>query len=56
MNLVEDGERWRIEAPGKDRARIAYANEEDGRLVLTLEADPEHETRLTHHLPASALK
>jgi hypothetical protein len=56
MNLVENGEKWRIERPAKERARLAYANEEDGRPVLSLEADPEHETRLTYHLPSSALK
>jgi hypothetical protein len=38
MKLVEDGGRWRIEGPGNDRARIAYASEKDGELVFTLEA------------------
>jgi len=37
MNLIEVGGRWRIEGSGKDRARIAYASEKDGQLVLTLE-------------------
>jgi hypothetical protein len=36
MKLVADGRGWRIEGPGKERACIAYASEEDGRLVLTL--------------------
>jgi hypothetical protein len=36
MTLVEDGDRWRIEGAGKERAHVAYANERDGRLVLTL--------------------
>lgn len=39
MRLVEDGEKWRIEGPGKERARIAWASEEHGRLVLTLQAE-----------------
>jgi hypothetical protein len=43
MRLVEDGEKWRIEGPGKERARVAYASEEDGRLILTFEAEGEHE-------------
>jgi len=37
MRLVADGDSWRIEGPGKERARIAYASEEDGRLVLSLQ-------------------
>jgi hypothetical protein len=39
MELVEDGEGWRIEGAGKERARIAYATEEGGRLVLTVQAE-----------------
>jgi hypothetical protein len=37
MRLVENGEGWQIEGSGKERARIAYASEEEGRLVVTLE-------------------
>jgi len=37
MRLVEDGEGWRIEGPGKERARIAYASEKQAQLVLTLQ-------------------
>jgi glycosyltransferase involved in cell wall biosynthesis len=37
MQLVADGKQWRIEGTGKERARIAYASERDGRLVYTLE-------------------
>jgi hypothetical protein len=36
MELVEDREGWHIEGPGKERARLAYATEEAGRLVLTV--------------------
>jgi len=38
MRLVENGPGWRIEGPGKERARIAYASEKDGQLALTLQA------------------
>jgi len=37
MQLVPDGDHWRIEGSGSERARIAYASEEDGRLVLSLQ-------------------
>jgi hypothetical protein len=37
MKLVEHGEGWKIEGLGKERARIAYATEDEGRLVLTLQ-------------------
>lgn len=39
MRLVEDGEGWRLEGAGKERARIAYASQKDGKLVLTLQAE-----------------
>ncbi len=35
MKLVEDGEGWRIEGAGSERARIAYASEQDGQLIFT---------------------
>jgi hypothetical protein len=38
MRLIEDACGWRIEGPGKEQARIGYAHEENGRLVLTLES------------------
>jgi len=37
MTLVEDGDGWRIEGQGKERARIAYASERDGRVVYSWE-------------------
>jgi len=43
MTLVEDGKKWRIEGPGKERARIAWASEKEGRLVFTLQAEADHE-------------
>jgi hypothetical protein len=39
MKLVEDKNGLRIEGEGKERARIAYASEKDGRLEFTLGAD-----------------
>ena len=35
MRIVEDGDDVRIEGPGNERARIAYASENGGRLVLS---------------------
>ncbi len=39
MDLVETAEGWRIEGEGKERARIAYASAEDGRLKFSLETE-----------------
>jgi hypothetical protein len=39
MKLVENGEDWQIEGPGKERARIAWASEKEGRLVFTLQEE-----------------
>jgi hypothetical protein len=44
MKLIGNGNKWQIEGPGKERARIAYATEEDGRLVLTLQGEVDQET------------
>jgi hypothetical protein len=38
MRLVEDGDGLRIEGVGNERARIAYATERDGKLVMTVSA------------------
>ena len=38
MRLVDSGDGWQIEGEGKERACIAYASEEEGRLVFTVEA------------------
>jgi hypothetical protein len=40
MKLVPDGERWRIEGPGSERARVACARLRDGRVVY--EIAPSH--------------
>jgi hypothetical protein len=36
MRLVRKGDDWRIEGPGSERARIAYASVEGGQLVYTI--------------------
>jgi hypothetical protein len=56
MNLVEDGEGWRIEGPGKERACVAYANEEDGCLVLTFQAKADATRDSLLHKPAMTLR
>jgi hypothetical protein len=38
MRLVEVDGAWQIEGKGKERARIAYAREKDGQLVLSFES------------------
>ena len=37
MELVREGDRWHIEGPDKDRARIAYATQDDDRLSYHLD-------------------
>jgi hypothetical protein len=43
MELVSDGDGWRVVGEGSERASVAYASEKDGRLVFT-----------TQHLTAGA--
>lgn len=38
MRLVENGENWHIEGPGKERACVAYASKKGNQLVFTLPA------------------
>jgi hypothetical protein len=40
MQLVQRDGEWRVEGRGSERARIAWASEQNGRLAITLE-DPE---------------
>jgi hypothetical protein len=40
MKLVRSGQSWRIEGPGSERARIAFATQKEGRLNLSLESPP----------------
>jgi hypothetical protein len=44
MELVETDRGWRIEGDGKERACVAFASEEDGRLVYSLEKSPRSES------------
>jgi hypothetical protein len=44
MTLVENEDRIRIEGEGSERARIAYASENDGKLVYSIESRP-----INHH-------
>jgi len=37
MGLVKEGNGWRIEGVGRERARIAYAGLCDGRVVYSIE-------------------
>lgn len=37
MSLVRDGETWRVDGPGSERARVAYAVLENGRLTYELQ-------------------
>ena len=38
MSLVQDGDKWRIEGPGNERARIAYASLQGDRVVYSVDA------------------
>jgi len=53
MHLVEDENGWRIEGPGSDRARIAYASQQDGRLVLSIEEPSKRVPSARLAIPAS---
>jgi len=37
MQLVDDGGTWRVQGPGSDRARMAYARLENGKVTYSLE-------------------
>ncbi len=41
LKLVDKGQGWQIEGSGKERARIAYASEKEGQLILTVQAKEE---------------
>src|ERR1700690_1693368 len=40
MVLVSEGDEWRIDGAGSERARVAYASEKDGNLVFTPQNSP----------------
>lgn len=37
MTLLKEGDDWRVEGPGSERARVAYASEKNGELVFTMQ-------------------
>ena len=43
LKIVEDGTRWRIEGAGSERARIAYAEDDNGRLAVSVEGQERNE-------------
>ena len=45
MTVVRDGDGWRVEGPGKERARVAYAEVASGSLVYSLEPEDERRRR-----------
>jgi hypothetical protein len=46
MKLVRQGDSWRIEGPGSERARIAWAHLGKDRLIYSLEREDGREARL----------
>jgi len=51
MNLVPDGRGWRIEGPGAERARVAYACLDGNGLTYELEGrQPQKSARLKTNL------
>jgi hypothetical protein len=54
LRLVGTGEDWRIEGEGKERARIAYASEKNGRLVFSMAGDEDQTTLCGQGVPAKA--
>jgi len=40
MRLVQHDLGWRIEGPGSERARVAYASQKDGRIAYTYSSTP----------------
>jgi hypothetical protein len=40
MKLVKDDLGWHVEGPGSERARVAYAHEDDGRICYTCSSIP----------------
>lgn len=48
MSIVKDGDSWRIEGAGAERAVLAFAKDIDGKLVYELENVPADELRVCH--------
>ncbi|MHB8413706.1 MAG: polysaccharide deacetylase family protein [Candidatus Acidiferrales bacterium] len=45
MSLVQDGDRWRIEGPDSERARIAYASLQGDRVAYSLDLQPQSSSK-----------
>jgi hypothetical protein len=50
MRLVREGDAWRIDGPDAERARVAYASLQNGRLVYDVEAGVAGTVR-RHYVP-----
>lgn len=50
MNLLEDESGWHIEGPGSEQACIAYARQENGRLVYKVSSTPAEVSVQTHEV------
>jgi len=47
MRLIEDGEDVRIEGAGSERACVAYASEQNGRLTFTVQTPSGNQVKLS---------
>jgi hypothetical protein len=58
MKLIEDGNNWRIQGAGSERAKIAYASQKDSGLVFTLAPAPpvREKTNVGNGLSADAIE
>jgi hypothetical protein len=50
MSVVKDGEAWRIEGEGAERAVLAFAREVDGHLVYELAEAPQAQVSTVHQV------
>jgi hypothetical protein len=41
MKLVRHGDKWHIEGPGHERAKLAYASEKNGQIEYTIDSRPQ---------------
>jgi hypothetical protein len=56
MRLVRSPKGWRVEGEGCERARVGYASEQDGRLVLRLDdSSPERSDAADCVAPAQTI-
>jgi len=58
MKLIRSGQGWKLEGSGSERARIAYATQKDGRLIVSFEDSSEsiHFETDTETVDAASLK